>query len=171
MIEIERKFLLKGIPDKKANEIIKISQWYLKNEDGIWERARSWTSNINGKKWIHTIKTRVSEMSNMEEEKEITENEFNLFRRRCHSKKNQGRAINKERRIYVDGDLKWEVDIFKSGCQLVIAEIEIPTEDFEIILPDFIDKKNLMEVTGLKQFSNRSLANKVKVKLYKKYGK
>jgi CYTH domain-containing protein len=164
MIEIERKFLLKGIPDRNPDEIIKINQWYLKNEEGVWERVRSWDSNLNGKKWIQTIKTRISDMSNIEDEKEVTEEEFFAFKRKCHSKKSQGRFINKERKIYIEGDLKWEVDIFKSGCQLVIAEIEIPTEDYELSIPDFIDKKSLMEVTGLKQFSNRSLANKVKTK-------
>lgn len=164
MIEIERKFLLKGIPDKKPSEIIKINQWYLKNEEGVWERIRSWNSNVNGKKWIHTIKTRISDMSNIEEEKEVTEKEFIAFQRKCHSKINQGRSIIKERRIYIDGENKWEVDVFKSGCQLTIAEVEIPSEDYELVIPEFIEKKNLMEVTGLKQFSNRSLANKVKTK-------
>jgi CYTH domain-containing protein len=164
MIEIERKFLLKGIPEKKPNEIIKINQWYLKNEEGVWERIRSWNSNTNGKKWIHTIKTRISDMSNIEEEKEVTEKEFLAFQRKCHSKSNTGRSIIKERRIYIDGENKWEVDLFKSGCQLVIAEVEIPTEDYDLVIPEFIEKKNLMEVTGLKQFSNRSLANKVKTK-------
>ena len=164
MIEIERKFLLKGIPDKKPSEIIKINQWYLKNEEGVWERIRSWNSNLNGKKWIHTIKTRISDMSNIEEEKEVTEKEFIAFQRKCHLKTNQGRSIIKERRIYIDGENKWEVDVFKSGCQLVIAEVEIPSEDYDLSIPEFIEKKNLMEVTGLKQFSNRSLANKVKTK-------
>jgi CYTH domain-containing protein len=164
MIEIERKFLLKGIPEKKPNEIIKINQWYLKNEEGVWERIRSWDSNLNGKKWIHTIKTRISDMSNIEDEKEVSEKEFIAFQRKSHYKLNQGRSIIKERLIYIDGENKWEVDVFKSGCQLVIAEVEIPSEDYDLFIPEFIDKKNLMEVTGLKQFSNRSLANKVKIK-------
>jgi CYTH domain-containing protein len=43
-----------------------------------------------------------------------------------------------------------------------VAEIEIPSEDYELEIPEFIQKKNLLEVTGLKQFSNRSLSNRVK---------
>ena len=78
MIEIERKFLLKGVPDLKPDEVIKIKQWYLK-VDGIWERARSMDSNISGIKWVHTIKTRVSEISNIEEEIYLSETEFNSF--------------------------------------------------------------------------------------------
>jgi CYTH domain-containing protein len=57
--------------------------------------------------------------------------------------------------------MKWEVDLFKDRCHLIIAEIEIPTEDYDLKIPEFINKKLLMEVTGLKQFTNRSLSIKL----------
>ena len=59
-IEIERKFLLKAIPNKKPIEKIEIFQWYLKNSEGIWERARSCYSNINGFYFTHTIKKSIA---------------------------------------------------------------------------------------------------------------
>lgn len=161
MIEIERKFLLKAIPDLKPTEVIKIKQWYLKI-DGIWERARSMDSNIYGIKWVHTIKTRISDISNIEEEWDMDKNEFDDFVKRCKSSKQNARFITKERRIYPDGELKWEVDVFSQKCHIIVAEIEIPTEDYELEIPEFIQKKSLLEVTGLKQFSNRSLSNRVK---------
>ena len=161
MIEIERKFLLKAIPDLKPTEVIKIKQWYLK-VDGIWERARSMDSNIYGIKWVHTIKTRISDISNIEEEWDMDKSEFDDFVKRCKSSKQNARYITKERRIYPDGELKWEVDVFSQKCHIIVAEIEIPTEDYELEIPEFIQKKNLLEVTGLKQFSNRSLSNRVK---------
>jgi CYTH domain-containing protein len=161
MIEIERKFLLKAIPDLKPTEVIKIKQWYLKI-DGIWERARSMDSNIYGIKWVHTIKTRISDISNIEEEWDMDKNEFDDFVKRCKSSKQNARFITKERRIYPDGELKWEVDVFSQKCHIIVAEIEIPTEDYELDIPEFIQKKSLLEVTGLKQFSNRSLSNRVK---------
>ena len=161
MIEIERKFLLKAIPDLKPTEVIKIKQWYLKIE-GIWERARSMDSNIYGIKWVHTIKTRISDISNIEEEWDMDKNEFDDFVKRCKSSKQNARFITKERRIYPDGELKWEVDVFSQKCHIIVAEIEIPTEDYELEIPEFIQKKSLLEVTGLKQFSNRSLSNRVK---------
>jgi CYTH domain-containing protein len=161
MIEIERKFLLKSIPDIKPTEIIKIKQWYLK-VDGIWERARSMESNLYGIKWIHTIKTRISDSSNIEEEKDLSKDEFDDFVKRCKDSKQNAKYITKQRRIYPDEELKWEVDVFSQKCHIIVAEIEIPTEDYDLQIPEFIQKKNLLEVTGMKQFSNRSLSNRVK---------
>ena len=161
MIEIERKFLLKSIPDRKPTEIIKIKQWYLK-VDGIWERARSMDSNKSGIKWVHTIKTRISDISNIEEERELTKKEFEEFIKKCKSSPGSAKYITKERRIYPDGELKWEVDMFSQKCHVIVAEIEIPSEDYDLQVPEFIQKKQLLEVTGLKQFSNRSLSNRVK---------
>ena len=161
MIEIERKFLLKAVPDLKPTEVIKIKQWYLK-VDGIWERARSMDSNIYGIKWVHTIKTRISDISNIEDEYDMDKDEFDDFVKRCKSAKQNARYITKERRIYPDGELKWEVDVFSQKCHIIVAEIEIPTEDYDLEIPEFIQKKSLLEVTGLKQFSNRSLSNRVK---------
>ena len=161
MIEIERKFLLKAIPDLKPTEVIKIKQWYLK-VDGIWERARSMDSNLYGIKWVHTIKTRISDISNIEEEWDMDKTEFDDFVNQCKSSKQNARFITKERRIYPDGELKWEVDVFSQKCHIIVAEIEIPTEDYDLEIPEFIQKKSLLEVTGLKQFSNRSLSNRVK---------
>jgi CYTH domain-containing protein len=161
MIEIERKFLLKSIPDGKPSETIKIKQWYLK-VDGIWERARSMESNIYGIKWVHTIKTRISDSSNIEEERDLSKDEFDDFVKRCKASKQNAKYITKQRRIYPDGELKWEVDVFSQKCHIIVAEIEIPTEDYDLKIPDFIQKKNLLEVTGMKQFSNRSLSNRIK---------
>jgi CYTH domain-containing protein len=162
MIEIERKFLLKAMPDILPSEIIKIDQFYFKNKEGIWERVRQYDSNVNGKKWIHTIKYRINEMSNEEIEKEISKKEFDKFKTKCYTNKLNARHIRKERWVYPDGDLKWEVDLFKDNYHLIIAEIEIPSEDYELNIPEFINKKSLLEVTGLKQFSNRSLSIKLK---------
>jgi CYTH domain-containing protein len=119
-------------------------------------------SNIYGIKWVHTIKTRISDISNIEDEYDMDKDEFDDFVKRCKSAKQNARYITKERRIYPDGELKWEVDVFSQKCHIIVAEIEIPSEDYELEIPEFIQKKNLLEVTGLKQFSNRSLSNRVK---------
>ncbi len=159
-LEIERKFLLKAIPDKEPDEIIEIFQWYLKNEEGIWERARSCYSDIKGFYFIHTIKKNISPGVNEEDEKYLTSEEFNLFVEKC--KISQSKYISKERLVYKDksNDLKWEVDVFNNGHHLIVAEIEIPSLDYEITIPNFIKDKLLIEVTGLKQFGNRNLSNK-----------
>lgn len=162
MIEIERKFLLKSIPDTEPVDKIKITQYYYKNTEGIWERAREMDSKLKGKKYVHTVKTRISDMSNDEQEKELTKDEFFSFRRRCIKYPGSSKLIKKIRHIYIDGELKWEVDLFQMAATLVIAEVEIPSEEHDLQIPDFISKKMLLEVTSMKQFGNRSLANKLK---------
>jgi CYTH domain-containing protein len=161
-LEIERKFLLKSLPSKEPVEKIDIHQWYLKNSDGVWERARSCYSDINGAYFVHTIKKSIDVGINDEQEKYMGQKEFNQFVEDC--KLNHSRYISKRRFIYFDGDLKWEVDLFTGGHHLIVAELEIPTIDFQFDLPKFISDKLIMEVTGFKQFSNRNLSNKLNKK-------
>ena len=66
------------------------------------------------------------------------------------------------RNPYKDGNLKWEIDEFSNDYKLIIAEIEIPTKDYEVVLPDYVKDLVLIEVTGMKPFSNRSLSLKLK---------
>ena len=161
-IEIERKFILKSIPvGIKPDNIYEIEQYYLKNDEGIWERARTYHSATTGDTYIHTIKKQMGKGINLEDEKELTKEEFESFRLKCLTKGFESRHISKERWVYKDGDLKWEVDKFKSGYSLIIAELEIPTKDFKITFPKYIEDVLLLEVTGLKQFSNRALSLKI----------
>ena len=115
-----------------------------------------------GKKYVHTVKTRISDMSNDEQEKDLTKAEFLAFRKKCMKYPGSSKMLKKTRYVYTDGDLKWEVDLFTQAATLVVAEVEIPSEDFELAIPEFISKKMLLEVTTMKQFGNRSLANKIR---------
>ena len=132
----------------------------MKNSLGIWERARQWNSK-DGIRYIHTIKKNISKLENIEDESDISEKEYLDFKFRC-SLSNDSKFIKKVRHIYPQNDLFWEVDEFDNGYQLIIAEIEIPIKTFKLKIPDFIKKVCLLEVTGLKQFSNRSLSLDIK---------
>jgi CYTH domain-containing protein len=156
-IEIERKFLLKTLPEIEPKDSVKIDQFYLRNSSGIWERVRKWESNF-GTRYIHTIKKNISKLENLEDEKDISEDEYIGFTQKCLSSKEDSKFIKKIRHIYPDGNLNWEVDEFDNGYRLIIAEIEIPIKTFKLKIPTFIKKVSLLEVTGLKQFSNRSLS-------------
>lgn len=160
-IEIERKFLLKSLPSAEPDDIYQIEQFYLKNKKGIWERARTYHSEKSGDKYIHTIKKTVGKGINLEDESEMTQEQFLDFQSKCFQKGIESRHISKERRVYKDGDLKWEVDKFKSGYNLIVAELEIPTKSFKFAFPKYIEEVKLLEVTGLKQFSNRALSLKI----------
>lgn len=167
-IEIERKFLLKTLPQTSTPvDSIKIDQYYLKNSAGIWERARTWESVTGEIKYIHTIKKSVLKGVNIEDENLISKKEFLDFKKRCHTS-SDSKSIQKVRHIYPDNGLYWEVDEFSSGYKLIIAEIEIPQKNYKLLIPKFIEEVSLLEVTGLKQFSNRSLSIKMeKSKLQK----
>ena len=168
-LEIERKFLLKAMPDQFVDEIITIDQYYWKNKSNIWERCRTYHSDKTGDRYIHTIKKSVSKGVNMEDEVELTKDEFEKFREVCLSDENS-KFITKERHIFKYGDLKWEVDKFDNGYKLIIAEIELPKKSFKLIIPDYISEVLLMEVTGLKQFSNRNLSIDIKnINKFNKY--
>ena len=161
-LEIERKFLLKSLPSINPTEIIKIEQYYHKNDSGVWERARSWNSNVNGMRYIHTVKKSVSKGVNLEDEYFMTKEEFNSFKETCFNSKNDSKFLTKERWIYPDNELLWEVDLFKGDLNIIIAEVEIPTKRYKVNIPQFITDKLLLEVTEFKQFSNRSLSNLIK---------
>jgi CYTH domain-containing protein len=156
-IEIERKFLLKALPNIVSKDSVKIDQYYMRNSSGVWERVRKWESNF-GTKFIHTVKKNISKLENLEDEKDISEDEYQEFTKKCLSGKEDSKFIKKIRHIYPDGNLNWEVDEFDNGYQLIVAEVEIPSKSFKLKVPDFIKSVSLLEVTGLKQFSNRSLS-------------
>ena len=161
-LEIERKFLLKSLPIASPEDSIKIEQFYLKRGK-TWERVRSWTSlNTHETKYIHTIKKSISKGVNMEDEKIISQSEFSEFRIECLSPGAESKSINKTRHIFKNEDgLYWEIDEFHSGYHLIVAEIEIPKKTFKIKIPEYISDLILLEVTGLKKFSNRNLSIKI----------
>lgn len=160
-LEIERKFLLKSLPKIEPTQKVKIDQYYLKNSSGIWERARTWNSSNGDSKFIHTVKKNVSKGVNIEDEYDMTIEEFNDFRDKCLSASSESRFIKKVRHIYPDEQLYWEVDEFDNDYKLIIAEIEIPKKTFKLTIPNFIKEVMLLEVTGMKQFNNRNLSLKI----------
>ena len=63
--------------------------------------------------------------------------------------------IEKTRYIIEVEDLKWEIDEFHGGLNgLVVAEIELPSEDTSFELPSFIGQ----EVTGDPKYYNSNLS-------------
>lgn len=159
-LEIERKFLLKRLPDEKPDEVIKMDQWYLKVGD-VYERVRQRQWKSTGKiDWIHTIKNYVDEMTNEEIEKLISPEEYHNFIKKCKEPDSDSRYIQKRRLIYKNGNDTWEVDKFLE-VDVIIAEIEIPNKEYEVKLPNFIIDNLIYEVTGIKEFSNKNLSDKI----------
>jgi CYTH domain-containing protein len=65
------------------------------------------------------------------------------------------RIVNKIRHLICFEGKLWEVDEFRApNCGLVIAEVELQSENELIKIPNWVDK----EVTGIKTYSNHHIA-------------
>lgn len=145
--EIERKFLLKRVPlVKTMNEILFIEQFYGN------DRCRSIRSG-NSIKYILQNKRQLRPGVYAERPpKKISRNKY------MTAWKNKKKALNKIRYVKRDKNgLVWEIDEFV-GMNLVIAEVELPKENYKLKIPPFIKKELIMEVTKFDQFRSSHIA-------------
>jgi CYTH domain-containing protein len=147
--EIERKFLLKRFPKlEKINTVYQIQQWY--HSDGF--RYRYQLEIPNGDvKIFKTRKTNISKGVNQEEETILSQNEFNEL------DLSNSLSVKKIRTVVKYKGHKLEIDKYE-GLNIVILEVELEDLNEKIPMPKYIDKEILYEVTGIKEFSNKSLA-------------
>lgn len=138
MYEIERKFLVKEKMLPKLTNPIIIKQGYLFDMELGVTRIRQWNND-----YILTIKLRDSGIKQIEIEKLLTEDEFNILYDKCNTK------LSKTR--YKSG--RWEIDFFDNS-DMVLAEIELSSEDEVIELPDWIER----EVTNDPKYYNNVIA-------------
>lgn len=163
-IEIERKLLLKRFPKrviekyKKNLQVLHIIQYYFLI-DGIWQRFRIVETDGKKTKYIHTIKGKsVSLGACPEDEKTITEKKFNEV---FETNKNNYSVITKTRYVIKHKGLKFEVDVY-NDLSIITLEIELPHINHHFEYPEGLYDEVIMDVTGMKQFSNLNLAKKIK---------
>ena len=147
-LEIERRFLIKNNNWKKFITRKKfIEQGYLSKSLDDWIIRIRFT----GKDYKITLKKHIESFTNFEFEYSIPRKDGETIM------SNLSNTIKKER-FYLEVEKKsWIIDCFKEkNYPLEIAEIELSHEKEDLNLPSFISK----EITGLKYFSNFSLANK-----------
>ena len=162
-IEIERKLLLKRFPKyviekyKKNLQILNIIQYYF-FIDGTWQRYRIVNSEGKKIKYIHTIKGKsISLGACPEDEKTVSEKKFDdVFEK---NKKNYA-VIRKTRYVIKYKGFKFEVDVY-SDLSIITLEIELPSINHHFEYPEGLHEEVLMDVTGMKQFSNLNLAKKI----------
>lgn len=148
-IEIERKYLVKDESYKRVAVAVRhLCQGYLSVEKDCTIRVR-----ISDDKAYLTIKSsnKADSIGHFEWEKELEVSDARQLISLCKSG-----MIEKERYIVPLGELNIEVDVFHGQSEgLVIAEIELPTEDYQLpTLPDFIGE----EVTSDKRYYNAYLS-------------
>ena len=145
--EIERKFLVKNDDFKRESfESTQIVQGFLSTVPERTVRIR-----IQGEKGFITVKGIGNETgtSRFEWEKEITENDAKSLLKLC-----EPGTIDKTRYHVKQGAHIFEVDEFFGDNQgLIIAEIELASEEEKFIKPSWLGK----EVTGEVKYYNAML--------------
>lgn len=179
-LEIERRFFLDESatkPWKLDTTASQIRQYYLHSPDiclkesslfyknhkllsnitpeqkNIFEAASEWTSRIRFRDECATLtlkgKRTHSTAVELEWGIDVAVAELILKQMECP-------VVIKTRYLWTGDDgLVWEIDVFEGELlNLIIAEVELPSEDFPIIIPSWIGE----EITGHHQWSNSSLA-------------
>lgn len=147
-LEIERKFLVMGPFKDKAYDATRIQQGYIASGRGRTVRVR-----VRGDRGYLTIKgpSNLAGLARFEWEREISLTDARELMGIC-----EPGIIDKTRYLVKspDGRHVWEVDEFYGENEgLVMAEIELNSEDESYAKPDFIGR----EVTGDRRFYNSHL--------------
>jgi CHAD domain-containing protein/CYTH domain-containing protein len=149
-LEIERKYLLSSLPPAVADtDAIEMRQGYLPGRNLV-ERLRHVRVNGN-ERWIRTVKGGLG-LTRLEVEEETSQTLFDQL-----WPLTQGRRLTKRRYPVRDGDAVWEIDDF-TDRELVLAEIELPDADTEVVVPDWLAPHVVREVTGEREYANATLA-------------
>ena len=143
-IEIERKFLVVGTEWEKV-EPIYYCQGYLNRDKHRTVRVR-----IAGDGAMLTVKGLTTGASREEYEYIIPVQDAKSMLKLCDSP-----IVEKNRRIIVHGGMNWEIDEFLGdNGGLVVAEIELQSEDQEIATPTWVGR----EITHDHRYFNSSLS-------------
>jgi adenylate cyclase len=148
-LEIERKFLLKGMPPLPAGAAAyRMEQGYLPEDRGRLRRA---VGPDGAAVCTLTFKTGVG-LVRQEDQRTIPEAEFlELWPR------TEGRRLVKTRYKVAQGSLTWEIDRY-DDLDLVLAEVELPTPDTAVTPPDWLRPHIEREVTDEPAYQNYEIA-------------
>lgn len=148
--EIERKYLLSGLPDRtRGTAPLEVEQGYLPGAL-LRERIRR-IRHAGAVTCWRSIKAGRG-VTRVEVEEEIPEDLFDQL-----WPLTEGSRVLKRRYRIPESGLVWEIDAFVER-DLVLAEVELETEDAVVILPDWIREQVVREVTGEAEFLNSALA-------------
>jgi CYTH domain-containing protein len=156
-LEIERKFLieypdvmwLESLPNCRRIEII---QTYLKSDNGDEVRVRQ--RGIDGHFiYFKTIKRTLEGAKRVEIEKRLTRDEYLSLLMDVDTDRRQ---IRKTRYCLTEQSRYFEIDVYPFWNDRAIMEIELASEDEEIVIPEGI--RVIREVTDDPSYKNAALA-------------
>lgn len=151
-LEIERKYLLRKmpvLPERAGRRTLTIDQGYIPGER-VKERLRRTEENGTAR-WYRSVKLGKG-LSRLEFEDECSGEIFNAM-----WPLTAGRRLRKVRHVVPEGALNWEIDQFLDR-ELVLAEVEIPTAETVVTIPDWVAAVLDREVTGETPYLNSTLA-------------
>ena len=150
-VEIERKYLLSGMPASPAAErVLDIDQGYLPGIK-VQERVRRERTREGAVRYFRTMKIGTG-LVRTELEDETDEKLFNHLWALT-----EGRRVKKRRHIVLNGDDRWEIDEFLDR-ELFLAELELDAPEAPVTIPDWLKPVLVREVTDERAYTNRSLA-------------
>ena len=156
--EIERKFLI-AYPAQEllsGGESSVITQTYLaKDGSGMNSRVRKrvWGDKTE---YTHTRKKHISDIRRVEEERLISENEYNELLKNADTKR---KTIRKTRYCIDSGEHTFEIDVFPFWSDRALMEVELSHEDERFTVPQGI--RIIREVTADKRYTNSSIAREI----------
>lgn len=149
-MEIERKYLLKGLPENMPGaDTLVMEQGYLPGARLV-ERLRA-VQVGERRTYYRTVKVGAG-LVRSELEEETTDD---VFRKMWPLTK--GKRLTKRRHRVPDGAFTWEIDEF-TDRKLVLAEVELPDADTEVRIPEWLQPYVDREVTGEVEYLNSTLA-------------
>ncbi len=149
-LEIERKYLLHSVPERAGSaESVDVEQGWLPGAR-LQERLRR-TRGADGDSYFRTVKLGEG-LTRLEVEEEAPQELFEQL-----WPLTEGRRVHKRRFTVADGGVTWEIDEFLDR-ELVLAEVELPSPDAEVAVPEWLAPVVEREVTGDPEYVNVNLA-------------
>jgi CHAD domain-containing protein/CYTH domain-containing protein len=149
-VEIERKYLLSALPARARKAPVKeIWQGWIPGKK-LQERLRR-VKDGKGEHLFRTVKLgRGVQRIEVEEQapKPLFDKMWPLTK---------GHRVHKRRYLVKDGEFTWELDAF-SDIDLFLAEVELPSADTKVEVPDWLAPCLDREVTGEDKYVNVNLA-------------
>ena len=157
-MEIERKYLiarpnLRALEQLPNCERVDIVQTYLRSADPQEERRIRQRGSNGNYIYFMTRKRKAGGISRIEIEERLSQEEYIALMVEADP---DYRAIHKERYCLSENGLYYEIDISPEWKEHAVMEIELYSEDQEIVFPEGIDV--IREVTGDPAYSNHELA-------------
>ena len=157
--EIERKFLISYPTPQVLAECSSesdIVQTYLKRTAvGVSNRVRARTTN-GICVYTHTEKQHITDVTRIELEHEIGEEEYNELLKQKDPERN---VIIKKRYCLNYLGQEFEIDVYPFWSDRAVMELELSSEEQEIFFPECVHV--IRELTEDKRYTNASLAKSI----------